>query len=110
MNRYHDRERDMAVQAFLGQERQLPEDPLEERIVVWKTFRDPQEARDYAENILLDTDQELVGGYCADSLGRVYWVGVQVPDVRAWGHSMAIHLRDPYDAQDPDSKGHGISA
>lgn len=110
MNRYHDRERDQAVRAFLGQERPLPEHPLEERIVVWKTFRELEDAREYAEHVLLDTDQQLVGGQCQDSLGRAYWVGVQVPNVEAWGHSMAVQLTDPFDGQDPKHKGRGISA
>ncbi len=109
MNRFHDHERDLAVKDLLGKERQLPQDPREERIVVWKSFRNPEEARDYAEHILLDADQVLVGGHCKDSLDRVYWVGVQVPDMNAWGHSMAVQLRDPFDSQDPKHKGRGIS-
>lgn len=108
MNRYNDRNREAAVKSLLDQEHILPHDPREARIVLWKTFRDPEEALAFSRNILLEKGQTLLGGHCQDSLGTLYWVGVQVENLAAWGHPMAIQLSDPFDATDPKGQGYGI--
>lgn len=99
---------DNQVRDFLGQERALPEDPKTERVVLWKVFRSQNEALEYSHHILLEPDQKLVGGYATDTVGKFWWVGVQVEDLEAWGNSQAIQLADPFDANDPKGQGRGL--
>lgn len=97
------------VKQLLKTEADLPQDPANERIVLWKTFRSENEAVDYSRAIILEEDQHLVGGASRDSAGPLYWIGVQVEDLEAWGNSQAIQLTDPFDANDPAGQGRGIS-
>ncbi len=76
----------------LTQERSLPgKRPEADRIVYWHVFRRPEDALDFARNILLEDDEHLVGGYTRDSIGAMWWVGVQVGDLTAWGNRQAVH-------------------
>lgn len=76
----------------LAQERSLPgKRPEEDRIVYWHVFRRAEDALAFAGNILLEDDEALVGGYTRDSIGPVWWVGVQVADLAAWGNRGAVH-------------------
>ncbi|MFZ5659230.1 MAG: hypothetical protein ACOY5C_05165 [Pseudomonadota bacterium] len=109
MHRYHNEAREMTVKAALDRPVPLPADPQQERVVLWKTFRSRGEALDFARNVLLEADQTLIGGHDHDSVGPFYWLGVQVADLAAWGNSQAIQLRDPFDADDPQGQGRGIS-
>lgn len=85
--------------------RPLPQDPVQERIVLWRSFRTEQEARDYAQHVMLGAGQHLVGGTCEDSVGAMYWIGVQVDDIAKWGNTKAIQLSDPFDGENPDTLG-----
>ena len=96
------------VTSLLGQERTLPVDPQQERVVMWKVFRDEASAVTYAHHILLEADQQLVGGQATDSIGKFYWLGVHVADLAAWGNTQAIQLNDPFDAEDPKGQGQGF--
>lgn len=97
------------VKHLLNNRADLPKDPANERIVLWKTFRSIDEAIGYSRAILLEDDQTLVGGASSDSAGPLFWVGVKVDDLEAWGNSQAIQLTDPFDANDPAGQGRGIS-
>ena len=99
---------DVQVKQALTQNRALPEDPQKERVVLWKVFRDEASAVEYSHHILLESDQSLVGGHGVDSIGEFYWIGVQVADLTAWGHTQAIQLTDPFDSDDPKVKGQGF--
>jgi len=59
-------------------ERPVPDDPAKARLATWSVFREPEKALTYARYVLLDEGDELVGGRTHDSLGALYWVGVQV--------------------------------
>lgn len=97
------------IQNLLTQQCPLPQDPKAERVVMWKVFRTLDEALEYPRHIMLGPDQSLVGGHSEDSAGELWWVGVQVADLEAWGNSQAIQLSDPYDANDPQGQGRGLS-
>jgi len=86
----------------LRKPRPLPQDPVRERVVVWRSFRSMDEAIGYSTNILLSKSQNLVGGCCSDDIGAIYWVGVQVDDVSRWGNTKAIQMTDGVDGQNPD--------
>lgn len=102
-------EHNIPIQELLKQEQALPEDPKTEQIVMWKVFRTMGEALEYPRHIMLEADQSLVGGHTKDSAGDLWWVGVKVADLEAWGNSQAIQLSDPFDANDPQGQGRGLS-
>ncbi|MDA8327759.1 MAG: hypothetical protein M0Z83_02175 [Betaproteobacteria bacterium] len=82
---------------ILNKSRDLPKDPKNERVVMWKVFRDEAAALEYSNHILLEPDQRIVGGRSTDSVGVLFWLGVEVDDVAAWGNTHAIQLVDPFD-------------
>lgn len=96
---------DAVIEALLLHPRPLPHDPVGERIVLWRTFRSPNDARAYAHSILLGEGQDVVGGRTNDSLGEMFWLGVQVADLAKWGNSRAIQLSGRFDPEDPDTHG-----
>lgn len=63
-------------------ERPLPDDPATARLATWSVFREPDKALTYARYVLLDDGDALVGGRTHDSLGALYWVGVQVRELK----------------------------
>lgn len=63
-------------------ERPVPDDPAKARLATWSVFREPEKALTYARYVLLDEGDELVGGRTHDSLGALYWVGVQVRSLK----------------------------
>ena len=101
--------RDEQVKDLLQQQNPPPKNPKSERIVFWKIFRTAEQALEYSHHILLEPDQKLVGGCGSDSVGPLWWLGVQVADLAAWGNSQAIQLTDPFDGTDPAGQGRGIS-
>ena len=76
---------------FINSFRKLPNHDPENRVVSWHVFRTASEAEDYAEHIRLGEGQRAVGGMDADSVGKLWWVGVEVDDLKLWGHSGAIN-------------------
>lgn len=65
-------------------ERPVPDDPAKARLATWSVFREPEKALTYARYVLLDEGDELVGGRTHDSLGALYWVGVQVRSLKSF--------------------------
>lgn len=61
------------------------------QVVQWHVFRSLTEADEFADHILLGTDQALVGGSAQDSVGTFWWVGVEVGDVSRWGNFTAVN-------------------
>ena len=100
---------DNHVSKILTHPRPLPEDPQKERVVLWKVFRSENEALEYSHHIMLEPGQKIVGGHGSDSVNEFYWVGVEVADLEKWGHTQAIQLSDPFDANDPKGMGQGMS-
>lgn len=98
-------EGDHEAREILRTERLLPEDPRSEHVVVWRAFRDEDQAVDYSRHIMLEPGQRVVGGCGADDVGTYYWIGVEVDDIEKWGHPGAIQLVDPLDADDPRGQG-----
>lgn len=99
---------DEQVKNVLSRNRDLPADPQKERVVLWKIFRNEANAVEYSHHILLEPDQQLVGGHGTDSVGDFYWLGVEVENLAAWGHPHAIQLSDPFEAEDPKVQGRGF--
>lgn len=97
------------IRQLLAQSRNLPKDPKQERIVLWKIFRNENEALEYSHHILLEQDQRIVGGNSKDSAGEFFWLGIEVEDLQAWGNTQAIQLADPFDGTDPEGKGQGFT-
>ncbi|QKT02922.1 hypothetical protein HUS23_03405 [Ectothiorhodospiraceae bacterium 2226] len=75
----------------LERERPLPDGTGADGVVHWRVFRHREAARDYLPAIQLGTGQRIVGGYSRDSVGALWWIGVQVDNVHAWGNLSAIN-------------------
>lgn len=93
------------VRRLLNQPRSLPQDPVRERVVMWKGFRTLDAAATYSTAVMLGQGQEIVAGKTSDSIGDLYWIGVRVDDLAKWGNTKAIQLTDGFDAEDPDVQG-----
>ncbi len=100
-----ERLREKMVETLLERPRPLPQDPVDEHVVFWRTFRNPDQAVAFSHAIRLGEGQDLVGGCTRDSVGELFWIGVHVDDLAKWGNTKAIQLSDPFDADDPDSQG-----
>ena len=81
----------MTEYAFLEEEQALPEGRGRDRIVQWHVFRSGPQAQAFARGVRLGPGQHLVGGFTRDSVGVLYWVGVQVDDLDAWGNRGAVN-------------------
>lgn len=102
-------DKDVNIKQLLSQSRKLPDDPQKDRIVLWKIFRNENDALEYSHHILLEEDQRIVGGSSSDSAGNFFWLGIEVEDLEAWGNTQAIQLADPFDGTDPEGKGQGFT-
>ena len=102
-----EKDQDVQIKKVLTQAKALPEDPQKERVVLWKVFRNEDEALEYSHHILLEPDQKIVGGHGTDSVGAFFWLGIEVADLQAWGNTQAIQLTDPFDGNDPKGQGRG---
>ena len=76
---------------FLVNHRQLPTHHAENKVVQWHVFRDVAEADEYADHIQLGDGQSIVGGFDKDSIGQLWWVGVEVADLSSWGNRSAVN-------------------
>ncbi|TCV81045.1 hypothetical protein [Sulfurirhabdus autotrophica] len=77
--------------AFLVNHRQLPSHNAENKVVQWHVFRDAKQADEYADHIFLGDGQSIVGGFDEDSIGELWWVGVEVADLSIWGNRSAVN-------------------
>lgn len=93
------------LRQVLSRRRPLPLDPVAERVVMWRVFRSDEEAHTFARHIRLEPTQHLTGGMTEDSVGPLYWIGVEVDDVARWGNTKAIQMTDAFDAEDPEVQG-----
>lgn len=75
---------------FLSQEKPLPHGH-ESKVVQWHVYRQEKQAVEHIKHIVLGSEQKLVGGYCRDSIGPLWWVGVEVESVERWGNKQAIN-------------------
>lgn len=87
----------------LDQERSLPGKSQHNRVVYWHVFRRSEDAWDMAGHVRLGKGDHLVGGKTRDSIGALWWVGVEVDDLAAWGNRAAVHKVDKVDPENPDS-------
>lgn len=78
---------------FLDLNRPIPEKSPANRVVQWHVFRDRKGACDFANGIVLGKQQQIVGGTDVDSIGPLYWVGVEVEDIGVWGNAAAVNKR-----------------
>lgn len=72
-----------SLKCELDAERPVPDDPAAARLATWSVFRESDKALRYARYVLLDDGDALVGGRTHDSLGALYWVGVQVRKLKS---------------------------
>ncbi|MFO8155708.1 MAG: hypothetical protein ACQERR_08455 [Pseudomonadota bacterium] len=79
---------------FLDQPRPLPTGHGEDNIVQWHVFRSRAGAEAFAPHIMLEGDQQLVGGQTEDSIGTLWWLGVHVDNLADWGNHDAVHKHD----------------
>lgn len=77
--------------SFLETYRHLPDHNDDSGVVQWHVFRDATEADDYAASIILGEGQRIVGGVDSDSVGKLWWVGVEVEDIGRWGNRAAVN-------------------
>lgn len=83
----------MDIVRILEQERRLPLRRGSHNVVQWHVFRSAGQARDYARHIKLGEGQRIVGGRDDDSVGPLWWVGVEVDDLARWGNRSAVNKR-----------------
>nr|WP_175628243.1 hypothetical protein [Thioalkalivibrio denitrificans] len=76
---------------FLSRELSLPEGRGRDGVVQWHVFRSREAAEAFVPNVKLNDGQKLVGGYTRDSVGPLWWVGVQVSDLDRWGNRSAVN-------------------
>lgn len=82
---------------ILAHNREAPSiEPLA-NAVNWAIFRRRPEAEEYARNVRLGENHELIGGHGHDSIGDYWWIGVQVPSVHDWGSPQAINKHGRHD-------------
>lgn len=97
------KELDNAMQG-LDSQRPLPnEDPAASHIVYWHVFRHKDEVRAFARQVMLDAGEHLISGTARDSIGQLWWLGIKVDDLEAWGNRRSINKTDAYDPESPDS-------
>lgn len=77
--------------SILKEFRCLPARDERNRVVSWHVFRTASEAEEYAESIQLGEGQHIVGGMDSDTIGKLWWVGVEVDDVARWGNPAAVN-------------------
>ncbi|ARU32475.1 hypothetical protein CAP31_12765 [Sulfuriferula sp. AH1] len=80
----------MKTQLFT-QLRQVPAHTTDNHVVSWHVFRTLSEAEAYADHIVLNPGQHLAGGIDHDSVGSLWWVGVEVDDLSRWGNAAAVN-------------------
>lgn len=83
----------MRDEELLDHELALPDGHGKDRVVQWHVFRTRRRAEDFMRSIRVGDGQCLVGGYTRDSVGPLWWLGVQVEDVERWGNSAAVNKR-----------------
>ena len=81
----------MQDEDILSHELGLPEGHGHDRVVQWHVFRSRDKARQFMDGIRIGEGQCLVGGHTRDSVGAIWWVGVQVDDVDTWGNGQAVN-------------------
>lgn len=86
-------EETMSGHELLSRERALPRGAGQDNIVQWHVFRSKEAAAEFIPCIRLGPGQRLVGGYSRDSIGPLWWVGVQVDDLETWGNRGAVNKR-----------------
>lgn len=72
-------------------------------VVYWHVFRRQVDALRFARHILLSDKEKLTGGRAEDSIGSLWWLGVQVDDLQSWGNRGAVHKIDFNDPENPKS-------
>ena len=77
--------------SFLTEYRSLPVSAASNKVVSWHVFRTVSEAEEYADGVRLGSSQRIVGGMDADSVGKLWWVGVEVEDIARWGNHGAVN-------------------
>lgn len=88
----------------LDDQRPLPnEDPEASHIVYWHVFRHKDDVLAFAGKVMLEEGEHLVSGSASDSIGKLWWLGVQVDDLDAWGNRRSINKTDAYDPESPNS-------
>lgn len=96
---------DEQIAALLSRPRLLPQNPVQEHIVLWRTFRAIPDAVHFAHSIMLGEGQSITGGATEDSVGTLYWLGVHVLDIGKWGNTKAIQMNDAFDPESPEVQG-----
>jgi len=105
MSQFPSQEQLRSLSIELAVDRPLPhqKDAIEQRIVYWHVFRRQEDALTFARHIQMPADEQLVGGKGHDSIGPLYWVGVQVECLEKWGNRAAVHKIDFNDPENPKS-------
>lgn len=67
-------------------------------------FRQFEEAVKFSESILLNSGESLVAGYTEDSIGKLYWLGVQVDNIERWRANGGFHHVAKHDPEVPKSE------
>jgi len=100
MNRTPDIYQLNALENLLDIESTIPrKSNAENRLISYShIFRDKNKAVEFARNIRLGAGESLTGGYTIDSIGRLWWLGVQLDSFEQWQNNGGYHraaMQDP---------------
>ncbi len=74
-----------------NEHRSLPFSSPGNKVVSWHVYRSLFEAEEFAKSIKLGCGQHIVGGMDTDSIGNLWWAGVEVEDIDRWGNAAAVN-------------------
>jgi hypothetical protein len=64
--------------SFFNEHHDLPVSSASNKVVTWHVFRTLK-------------GQRIVGGMDSDTIGKLWWVGVEVEDIASWGNHGAVN-------------------
>ena len=77
----------------------------EETLVSYsRTFRNYDEALAFANNIMLNDGEVLIGGNSADAIGTLWWTGVCVDRLERWRANGGYHHSARLDPEVPKTE------
>lgn len=90
----------------LTKEQPVPTKNSAEALLVSYTrvFRRSEDALEFAQNILLGDGESLIGGQSEDSVGPLWWAGIQVDKFERWRAKGGFHHAASLDPESPENE------
>lgn len=89
----------------LNSEKPLPNNSnAEEMLAIYsRAFRSFEDALAFANNIMLNDGEVLIGGNTVDSIGPLWWTGVCVDRLERWRSNGGFHHSARKDPEAPEA-------